>query len=769
MRKGILFLSIILGTLQSIKSQTAPGQWNDHLPYHMAQKVVLAGSRVYCMTSNSLFYYSKTDNTINTISKVQGLTECEFSTIAYSSNFDMLIIAYSNSNIDIVQKKRIVNIPYIKNKLGISDKTINNITIIGNYAYLACNYGISVLDLEKLEIKDTYYPSNSGESNKVYNVCFDSTNVYAATQNGIFKANKDNQFLVNYSNWLKIYNHECNRMQWVNGYLFAAFHPISSPITDSIMYSNGNNNWSKLNIDAKWVLSLDASNNLLLVSTLWNVYAVDKNLNNYIIGWSQTPKQAALDLEGTLWTADNNQSLIKRPKNGGNEIIAPNSPYYPNVAKIDCKSSAVWTAGGAKNETWAPMVSNSGVEGYYNNTWHCYASAFTEFLADMSDLVNIKIDPLNPNRVFMANWTTCDRTYGLLEYNNGSFSVYNDKNSTLNKFSISSYTAFYTYGLSFDTDDNLWVTNSYVAKPLSVLTNQGKWYSFSLGKDVNNGLIGDVVATSWGHKWIFSGRSTRITIFDDNGTIDKTSDDQLTSVTLSGISSTINSANIYCMVEDKNQTIWVGTDAGPVVFYYPQDAFNTTISGEKILVPLSKNSTNAAYLLETERINAIAVDGNNRKWMGTQNSGIYLFSNDGKTLVAHFTADNSPLLSNTINDISIDGKSGEVYFGTDKGLISYRGNATEGGSDFGKVYVFPNPVRENYNGNIYITGLLENCNVKITDISGSLVFETNALGGQAVWNGKNLLNNRVNTGVYLVFCSNSDGSKTFVTKLLFIH
>ena len=156
MRKGILFLSIILGTLQSIKSQTAPGQWNDHLPYHMAQKVVLAGSRVYCMTSNSLFYYSKTDNTINTISKVQGLTECEFSTIAYSSNFDMLIIAYSNSNIDIVQKKRIVNIPYIKNKLGISDKTINNITIIGNYAYLACNYGISVLDLEKLEIADLW-------------------------------------------------------------------------------------------------------------------------------------------------------------------------------------------------------------------------------------------------------------------------------------------------------------------------------------------------------------------------------------------------------------------------------------------------------------------------------------------------------------------------------------------------------------------------------------------------------------------------------------
>ena len=773
MKKGILLILIILTVLKNITSQIAPGQWRDHLSYYKAEKVVLAGNKVYCMTFNSLFYYNKTDNTVNTISKVQGLAETEFSTIAYSTKLDVLIIAYVNSNIDIVQKNKIVNVPYIKNKLGISDKRINDITILGKYAYLACNYGISVLDLEKLIIIDTYYPSTTGTLNRVNNICFDSTNIYAATQFGIFKANKDDQYLVNYSRWMQIkefpnYSKECNKIRWVNGHLFTLYKNNSNTVNDVIMYS-AESVWNELKSDIRWINSIDVSNNKLIISAPWAaIYSLDENLIISGIGSCEDPAQAVVDTDGTLWIADKSTSLIKKIKNGENEPIVPNSPHSNDVVKLDCKSSMVWIAGGGRDEVGTPKSSNSGVSGYFNNTWHSYASNSTEFLATMGDFINIKIDPLNPNRVFMANWTAANK-YGLLEYNNGAFSLYNDKNSTLSKFQSGSYSAFYTYGLSFDSDNNLWVTNSNVTKPLSVLTNQGKWYSFSLG-DANNSNIGDVVATSWGPKWTYTGKTTKITVFDDNGTIDKTSDDQVKSFTLSGIESTINSTIIYCMVEDKNQTIWVGTDAGPVVFDYPQEAFDesSTLTGRKVLVRINKNETRAAYLLETERINAITIDGNNRKWMGTQNSGVYLFNDDGSQ-VNHFTAENSPLFSNTINDISIDGKSGEVYFGTSKGLISYRGKATEGGTEFGKVYVFPNPVRENYNGNVYVTGLLENCNVKITDISGNLVFETNALGGQAVWDGKNLLHNRVNTGVYLVFCSNKDGSKTYVTKLLFIH
>jgi hypothetical protein len=767
--KVVISFLISVITIPNVLSQIAPGQWRDHLPYHQAQKVVLAGDRVYCMTANSLFYYNKTENTINTISKVQGLNETDFSTIAYSPKYDMLVIAYANSNIDIVQKKQIVNIPYIKNKQGISDKTINKILIVDKYAYLACNYGISVLDLEKLLIVDTYYPSTSGESNKVSDICIDSTNLYAATKNGIFKADRSDPFLVNYSKWSKIYNKEFNMIQWVNSYLFGTYHHASGSITDTIMYSKGDNSWNRLNIDIDWALSLDVSNNTLLVSALWNVYAVDKNLNITMAGPAQTPKQAVMDSDGTLWTAAFDQGLIKKTKNGGNEIITPNSPYYPDVVKMDCKDGVLWTAGGAKDEKWTPRGRNPGVSKYSNNSWSTFASFNTEFLAYMADMVNVKIDPLNSQRAFITTWTN-HNVYGLIEYNNGNFTLYNETNSTLDRVIFGTYTPFYSYGLDFDADNNLWVTNTNLKKPLCVMTNTGKWYSFSLG-DANKDYIGDVVATSWGSKWMFSAMSNRITVFDDNGTIDKTSDDNVEIFSLSGVKQTLNSTTIYCMVEDKDQTIWVGTDAGPVVFYYPQDVFNDANSkiGEKILVPLSKNSTYAAYLLETERINTIAIDGNNRKWFGTQNSGVYLISSDGKTQVAHFTAENSPLLSNTINDIAIDGKSGEVYFGTDKGLISYRGNATAGGTEFGKVYVFPNPVRENYYGNVYVTGLLENCNVKITDISGNLVFETNALGGQAEWNGKNLQNQRVSTGVYLVFCSNKDGSKTYVTKLLFIH
>jgi hypothetical protein len=176
----------------------------------------------------------------------------------------------------------------------------------------------------------------------------------------------------------------------------------------------------------------------------------------------------------------------------------------------------------------------------------------------------------------------------------------------------------------------------------------------------------------------------------------------------------------------------------------------------------------AGYLLETERVSTIAVDGANRKWVGTSN-GVFVLSPDGTEQVAYYTVDNSPLLSNVIMDIAIDGESGEVFIGTDKGLVSIRGEATEGGEEHSGVLVFPNPVRENYDGPIAIKGLANNANVKITDVNGMLFYETTALGGQAVWDGRNYNGERAKTGVYFVFSSNEDGSSKNVAKLLIIN
>jgi streptogramin lyase len=566
-------------------------------------------------------------------------------------------------------------------------------------------------------------------------------------------------------------NLECKSIAYLAGNLFAAYSNPSDLAKDSLIYFDGNSwkmtphfgNGSSIN-------SINVSGSKLYCSTGWGEFTVDEKLNfNVLLSSEYTPypTYATSDKEGNTWISDKVKTLIKiTPKGISSEIKPPDSPFYPDVVRIDIFDGRVWTAAGSKNELWGGMYNHNDAQGYFNGSWHWYNAESTKELLNVRDIINVKICPSNTDKVYLASWTNGG---GLIEINNGEFKFYNNENSSLQFSTI--FGACQINGLSFDNSGNLWVTNSNIKKQLSVLTQKGVWKNFSLGNTaIANGNIGDVLVTSWGHKWVVLGKSTNLVVFDSGNDPLSESDDRKVDISLSNVQSIIQPLNIYCIAEDHQGSIWIGTDAGPVRFDSPQNAFDDGgTSGAKIKVPIANGKTDAAYLLETERINAIAIDGADRKWFGTQNSGVYLMSDDGLKQISHFTSENSPLFSNSINDIKIDPKSGEVYFATDKGLISYRGYAKQGGDEFGKVYVYPNPIRENYTSDIFITGLIENTIVKITDISGNLVFETKSLGGQAVWDGKNLLGKRVNTGVYLVFCSNKDGSKTAVAKLLFIH
>ena len=778
--KFLLILLSFFLIVNKINSQLAPGEWRDFLPYHYMKQVAVANDKIYCCSDKSLFYYDLTDKSINKISKIQGLSEVEISCIAYSSSKNMLIIAYDNSNIDIIENNRITNIPYIKNKITIPDRRILGILVINNLAYLSCGFGIAVLDLEKLQFKDTYYPSTDGSVNAVNFTCTDSTYIYAATTTGIFKAKLSDPFLADFSHWTLYtnftnYNKNCSNIQYLNGKLIALFKNFDNTgKNDSIIYLSGGS-WYGLNTNNSFsVYSINVANKKLFVTTNRAAYKTDDNFNLIQIHDSWTYRYTTEDSNGNIWIADLFNSLIKI-SNISYDRIEPNSPFYSDVFKMDIKNNKLWTVAGSLLDDMSPSDNNNGAQAYINNEWQNFNPLTISSFNGVKDLVNVKINPFDDEKVYLASWYLG----GLIEYNHGNFNFFNASNSTIQpnfyptkKKSLKSITdtMYRINGLSFDNSGNLWITNSNVKYPLLVYTSNGNWKKFSLGRSLENSYVGSIIVTSWGAKWIVQPRTTNVIVYDENNTLDDPSDDRDTIISIANVKSLIASNNIYCITEDRQGIIWVGTDAGPVRFMSPMDAFNpeSTTAPEKVLVPIVRGQSEATYLLETERINAIAVDGANRKWFGTQNTGAYLISeNDNQ--VSHFTTDNSPLLSNTILDIAINQKTGEVFFATDKGLISYRGFSTEGGDDFGKVYVYPNPVRENYNGNIIVTGLIQNTIVKITDISGNIVYETKSLGGQAVWNGKNLLGKRVNTGIYLVFCSNSDGSKTHVTKLLFIH
>lgn len=310
------------------------------------------------------------------------------------------------------------------------------------------------------------------------------------------------------------------------------------------------------------------------------------------------------------------------------------------------------------------------------------------------------------------------------------------------------------------------MTQTGVSGNLKALTPDGNWIITGVNLDVT--AVGDMVIDRNQFIWVILPRGNGLLVYDPAGTPSNTSDDRYIRLQVRDSDGhTLN--NLFSIATDLDGNVWVGTDMGPVVYYNPGKAFLSELKASRIKIPRNDGSGLADYLLGTETVTAIAVDGANRKWFGTLSSGAYLMSDDARKELAHFSTLNSPLLSDNVVKIAVNGISGEVWFGTAEGLISYRGEATTGGKDFSGIYAFPNPVREDFEGAVTITGLVENSSVKITDVSGNLVFETTSLGGQATWNLRNYKSQRVATGVYLVFCANEDGSLAGMTKMLIIR
>jgi len=319
--------------------------------------------------------------------------------------------------------------------------------------------------------------------------------------------------------------------------------------------------------------------------------------------------------------------------------------------------------------------------------------------------------------------------------------------------------------LKFDNYGNMWGLTSSVINPLFVKTKDDEWFSFALtGERLH---YDEILIDSYNQKWGIIGRKNSVFVYSDNNTISDNSDDQYKILSMDVGNGNLPSLDVFCFTEDLEGEIWLGLDRGIAVFYNPSAIFSgNNFDAQQILI---QEGDYGQYLLNDETIKCIKVDGANRKWIGTEKSGIFLLSEDGLDQILHFTVENSPLFSNNIIDVAINSENGEVFIGTEKGLISYRSDATEGKKIQVETHVFPNPVRESYNGPIAISGLVANANIKITDINGDLVFEGFAKGGQAIWNGKNKRGDRASTGVYLVFSTDIHGLEKAVSKILFIH
>lgn len=738
------------------------GQWRDHLPYNKCLSVAEAGNKIYTSTPFALFSYDKTDLSLQRLSKVNGLSDIGISWISYNTTCSTLVIAYTNTNIDLLKNGQIINISDIKRKEILGNKTINKITCIGKYAYLSCGFGIVVLDVEKEEIYDTYYIGPNGSQIDVLDLTLDTNDstLWAATETGMYKASFNNPFISNYTSWSKDtiitgYNDRCNLVAYFNNKIYV--NKSDGTWGHDSLYVRNNNIWqlfSGNSFNPRYSLKTIYDKLIITSSDYVDILNFADTVEYHMWGYAgegypQT-SDATLDSENNLWIADKNYGLVKNWDKQNFSKLSLNGPLTADVFSMAASGNNVYSVAGGKTTTWAPMWNHGGVASFINNQWSTYS------LPDsISDCVGIAVDPSNAQKIYVATWSK-----GIIEYTNGEVTnVYTDKNSTLSRNILWNDMTMIS-GLCFDQDNNLWVSNQQSNKAISCRKPDGSWTSYDLGSVVNGQNLGPMIIDNNNQKWILL-RGTGIAVCNAENTTAK----KLTSSQGSG---NLPGNFTLSIAQDLDGAIWVGTDEGVVVIYSPENVFNGgNFDAQKILIDFGGY---VQYLLETETVTSIAIDGANRKWFGTDKSGAYLMSADGTKQLLHFTTDNSPLFSNSITSIAID-NDGEVFFGTSKGIISYKSDAAPEPSPTSdnKVYAYPNPVKSGYDGPIAIKGLKENSDIKITDISGNLIFATKSLGSQAIWDGKNFSGKKAKTGVYLVFASDSNGSSTLVTKILFIN
>jgi ligand-binding sensor domain-containing protein len=324
------------------------------------------------------------------------------------------------------------------------------------------------------------------------------------------------------------------------------------------------------------------------------------------------------------------------------------------------------------------------------------------------------------------------------------------------------------FGLALDHENNLWMTLFGSEHQLYVrVKSSGNWYKFSIPFRTGSYpyAAGNMVVDDYDQIWyICPGPDLGggAMVYNYNGTPEDPSDDKAVSLHIGSGAGNLPSDRTLCIAKDKNGDIWIGTTDGIGIISCASTIMQTQCDGS---IPIVQYDNYAGYLFKGENVRSIAVDGANRKWVGTDN-GVWLLSPDANQIVSRFTQDNSPLPSNLIQKIAVDPVTGDVYIGTQQGMVSYHGTATDGGTSNSNVITYPNPVPGNYNGTVAIKGLVANGDVRITDITGQLVYRTTALGGQAVWNGKDYTGHRPEAGVYLIFVTNKDGSQTFAGKMV---
>ena len=731
------------------------GTWRTHFSFRDAQFLAVGDNKVYCSGQNSLFFLDLSDNSLTRLSKIDGLSGSKFASIGFHANSSTLIITYLDGTIDLLQDNTIESISALADAPLTGSKEVNHITSQGDFAYLSGDFGVAVLDVVKAEIMEAY--TNIGASGEVIAVHYGTVfqdSLFLATEQGLIAGWLDPSInLLDFTNWKRF-----EMTDGIPAQSISAVANFDNRVWASIdldgFYTYQGSDWQRVNFDLDApVKAITSLGNELLITLPQNLLSADASEQFSILSDPlYALPQFSLRTELGLWVADSVNGLVTN-FGGGFEDLYPPGPFSDSIQSVHFVDNKITVLPPSFNNLRRPLNTMLGINQFQEGLWNAFNSSGllnTNPFPATQDLMDITLG--QDGNYYFASFSE-----GILQWSpEGGSQIFDDNtpgstlrsNTPFEEVLVSAVEAL---------GDAIWAVNYGSTQPLHEFDpGTGNWRSFATSFLAARFPLDMQVAEN-GDFWL------RLDPLNGGGiwVINPESGQQKYLSNIEGQGG-LPSRNVQDLAIDEDGQVWVGTDDGVALYPFPFDLL------ERNEVNASRVFIDGRPLLRDERVTSIAVDGGNRKWIGTEN-GLWLFSALGDSVIFNFTMDNSPLPDNNIIDLAIDQNTGEIFVVTETGVVSFRGTSTQGAPRHQQVAIFPNPVTRDFNGLVGISGLVNNAVVKIADVTGKLVNELRAQGGTAVWNIADYQGRRVASGVYLVYSSSNDGEETFIGKIAVIN
>ena len=729
-------------------------QWKYHVPFNQGQAIADVGDKVYCASKLGLFSYDKQSGELETYTKVEGLNDIEINTINYYAPLDILFIGYKNGNIDIIQNNTIINLSDIKRKQIIGIKTINSIYFHDDLAYVCCSFGVVVYDLKKLQVKDTYSSlGKNGEQQEVFSATVSKDSLFLATDVGVLKGSISfTTNLLDFNSWEHISDPIPIRS------VRSVEDRVVALAVDSNYITQWNGSvWDTIDTYSN-VTHIFEQKNEVLVLTETELISTDllSDESPTSISELNTPIQAVHD-GSIFWICDAGRGLV-RFESSIAQTLTPRGPSLGSIFKINYSNNSIFVNTGGYGNNFARQFGIMIVDILQNADWFNLGYWEDTMLENITDIVSTV--QRKDGSIFMAS-----HGFGLIQKDaNQKYTVHNQTNSPIKGVASTSGDGFERItDVMLDEDENLWMTNNGLVQgdsSILMLDKDGKWHAYAFPKIRSSNIPERIIVDKLNNKWVTLSSGSLgagVMVFNE-----ETGDSR--HLTTGFENGDLQNTKISDLAVDKDGAVWLVGREGVSFFPNPRDIYE---GGEQ------NDATRPIFegrpLLEEEFITSIAIDGGNRKWFGSEN-GLWLMDPTGTEVIKNFNTDNSPMPTNKVNDIEINQETGEVFIGTDLGLVSYRSDATEG-TDQCKdaAIVFPNPVKPDYTGNVGITGLSNNAEIKITDTWGNLIYETTANGGAASWDLKDYDGNKAASGVYMILVNKVGRKNSCATRLAIVN